>query len=123
MYQSADIAAVVRRAFHRVFMLSARSTSVSPVGNGTPALWVSTCRIVVQLAMTGGRGQASQRVVEREVSALDEHVYNGRRDRLGRRVHAERGVSRHRTFGIGSLVGAFSRARSQRLSNAPAPWC
>ncbi|COY60332.1 Uncharacterised protein [Mycobacterium tuberculosis] len=49
------------------------------------------------------------------MSALDEHVYNGRRDRLGRRVHAERGVSRHRDLlGIGLIGGGVAPAVPDR---------
>ena len=54
-------------------------------------------------------------VVERERPALDEHVNHGGTDRLGCRVHTERGVGADwNPVGIGGIVGAVAPGVSDR---------
>lgn len=58
------------------------------------------------LAVTGVAGQViADPVVEGELSAFDEHVHHGRGDRLGRRIHAERGLRAHRHLFAARRVG------------------
>ncbi len=84
-----------------------------PVANGTPALWVITCRMVVPVLAVAGVARAGSRRPGRRArsAAFDQHVYDGRRSSpwppndAQNRVSVAAGI-----FGVQGIVRAVAPA-------------